>query len=213
MGTILAQTIVNNVTAEILNDIGKVRFLEAHLLDFLNEGGRTIAALMPSIYSAPASITLIGGCVQTIPATAHTLLKPRHNVVGGVPGRAITAVKEELLNTVDPNWRGGVQSATIKHIHYDPLVDQNTFLCYPPAINGSIISCVLGNIPQNLLISDPIWFDDIYESPLKNFVLARAFEKDAEYAGNPERTSYYMGLMNAQLGIQGQNASATPVSK
>jgi hypothetical protein len=213
MGTITAQTIINRVTAALLNDAGKVRFLEAHLLGFLNEGQRVIASLAPQSYSAPTSIVCVAGVVQTLPATAHTMLRPRHNVVAGNPGRAITATREEVVNTVDPNWRAATAEATVKHVIYDPTVDRKTFLVYPPATAGATISLILGLIPTDILIGAVILLDDTFEAPLSNYIMARAYEKDAEYSGNAERTSYYMNLMMTQLGLTGQSAAASTVNK
>jgi len=213
MGTITAQTLINRVTAAILNDSGKVRFLEAHLLAFLNEAQRFIASLQPEAYSAPRNLTLAAGAVQAVPADVNLIMKPRHNVVAGAPGRAITGVTEELLNTVDPNWRSGTQTATVKHIVFDPTIDKTTFLVYPPAVNGTVVSLVTNNTPADILIGATILLDDSYEAPIANYMLSRAYQKDGEYAGDPVRESSYMNMVKEQLGVKAQSDAANGVRK
>lgn len=209
MGTITAQAIIDKVSSAMLNDADKERFLQADSLRFLNEGQRVIAHLVPSSYSAPTNIVCVLGAVQTLPVTAHTMLQPRFNVVGGSPGRHITPVAEELLNVADPKWREATPTGTVKHTVYDPTVDRHTFLTYPPVLAGTTISAVLGLIPADILIGAAILLDDVFEAPLANYVAGRAYEKDAEYGGNAERTAYYMGLVMAQLGLGGQSTAAT----
>jgi hypothetical protein len=209
--TIAAQTLVDVTATHLLNDTGKVRFRQAGLLAFLNEGQRAIASLVPSAYSATTIMVLVAGSVQALPANANLMLRPRYNVTNTTtPGSAVTPVKEEVLNATNPNWRTMTPVASVKHVMYNADTPAQ-FHVYPPATAGTRLAADLALIPADILIGDNILLDDTFEAPLRNYMLARCYEKDAEYAGNPERVAYYMGLMRDGLGLKGASEDAAPM--
>jgi hypothetical protein len=209
VGTIVAQAIINRAATAILNDPNKVRFKQADQLAFLCEGQRLIASVRPDAYSADTTITLAAGVKQALPATAHVMLRPRYNLAGGTtPSRMITAVSLESLDYIDPAWRAGVQKDTVKHVVYDPQ-NPASFDVYPPVVNGTKIVALLGLVPADIVIGATILLDDTFEAPLFNYVMARNYEKDAEYAGNPARVQAYYALMQSQLGMQAQSFAAS----
>lgn len=202
MGTILASVLIGRVSAALLNDSNKVRFTEPHLLAFLNEGQRVIAAIDTSAYTALQNIVLAAGTKQAVPATARALVRPLRNMGanGTTIGNAITMVTDRVLDVLLPNWHTGAQSADIKHVIYD-VRRKETFWTYPPAIAGTQIEVELSLFPTDIAANQAILLDDSFEAPLMNYMLARSYEKDAEYAGAPALVAQYYERMATQLGL------------
>ncbi len=203
MGTIVAQTIINRAAGALLADTNKVRFIESQLLEFLNEACRVIASINPSAYSAFQTITLVAGTKQSLPAGAHLLVRPRRNMGVGAPtpGLTITVVDGLLLDVLRPGWHTETPVNVIKHVIYDDK-QQTTFWVYPPANASVQIECLLALVPADILIGATILLDDVYEAVIMNYILARAYEKDTEYAGNEAKATFYYGLVAQQLGAK-----------
>lgn len=205
MGTITAQTIIDKVSGALLADTNKVRFTQAHLLGHLNEAIRLLCAINPATLSAYMNAVLVAGTKQALPAGTHLLMQPRRNMGAGgaTPGATITSVSMEVLDVLKPGWHTEAQAAVIKHVMYDDE-RPGTFWTYPPAVAGTQIECLFAQVHADIAAGTAIPVDDVYEAPIMNYMLARTFEKDAEYAGNMARAESYYGLMAQQLGVKAQ---------
>lgn len=211
MGTLLASSIIDK--AEItLNDADNVRWTADELLGWLNSAQREIALLKPNVYTATASFVLAAGIKQTIPNTYHALLEVTRNMGtdGTTPGRAIRPVRRSDLDNCYPEWPLAANAnAVVKGFIFDPK-DPQTFWVYPPqpASGFGYVEAIMAGPPPTVAIGVAISLDDVYETPILDYILYRAFSKDTSSTGNLARaTGFYRSFLQS-LGLSSQADAA-----
>ena len=97
----------------------------------------------------------------------------------------------------------------VKHFVYSER-NSKYFYVYPPNTGTGTLELVYSASPLNAALGGLISVDDIYQSVLLDYILYRAWSKDAEYATNPTRASaHYTAFVNALGGkCQMENASS-----
>lgn len=213
MGTITAQVIIDKAQL-VLQDSAAVRWTEAELLGWLNDGQREIVALRPDARSVIGTVTLVAGTLQTIPSTGYQLLDVLRNMgsSGTTPGRAIRQVPAELLDSQLPTWHTSTSSDTTVHYVYDARVPKR-FYVWPPANAGQKLEISYSTFPTDVAANAAIDLDDIYANPLMDYILYRAFSKDFEQAGTADKAAAARQSFENSLGLKAQadaaNASQT----
>lgn len=191
----------------LLQDETNVRWTEPELLGWINSGQREIALAKPNALTSNTAMVLTAGSTkQTIPATGVQLLGVVRNMgpTGSTPGRAITGIDRNVLDVTLPTWHSDANAAgEVKHYMFDPR-DPKTFYVYPKAPATALyVEVVMAINPTALAsLASNIAFDDVYETPLIDYVLYRAFSKDSEHTANQQRAaSHYQAFQNA-LGLK-----------
>lgn len=204
MGTITGTEIVNRARRVVQDQTsGGTRWLDAELLDWINDAQREVAIHKPEASSEIVEHTCVAGTKQTLAAGAIRLL----SVIRNASGRAIRRVDRHIMDSENPDWHTDTASATTEHYIYDEDAPR-TFYVYPPKPTGGTGDIELNQsvTPTDLAtLGDTIDLDDVYANPILDYVLYRAYSKDAEYAGNEGRAaSHYQGMLNT-LGVKAQN--------
>ena len=213
MGTILASKIIENAQIVLLDKSG-VRWSPAELLGYLNEGQRALVGYKSNAYVVSRSVQLVAGTIQSIPDDAVQLFDIVRNMGanGGTPGRAIRIAKREMLDAQVPNWHAATPSAEVRHYLYAEASPRQ-FMVYPPqpTVSPNYVYMTFGALPPAVALSEPIRVDDIYEMPLLDFVLYRAWMKDTEFNADGNRSAAHMQAFIAALTGKGRNeAGASP---
>ena len=92
---------------DLIQDVGKVRWTDTELLNYLNDGRRDLAAARPDLYAETTNHALVAGTRQTIPSDGTRLIDAIRNVTSAnVIGRAVRIVEREILDAHSPDWRG-----------------------------------------------------------------------------------------------------------
>ena len=79
--------------------------------------------------------------------------------------------------------------------------DPRNFYVYPGVNGNAYVEIVYSASPTDLgSASATISVDDIYANAIIDYVLYRAYMKDAEYAGNAQRASNHYQLFTASIG-------------
>lgn len=134
---------------------------------------------------------------------------------GVTPGAIVTISSREAIDAFNRMWHTMRPGRGIQHFMFDPRTPQ-TFYVYPPATDGMWVEVSIIAAPQEVpLPSTPdeyaasgassavIDIDDRWANDLLNYVLARAWMKDAEHAGNAANVQMYTQLfinsINAQV--------------
>lgn len=212
MATITGKSLIDQVLAT-LQDVSGVRWSRTELLGYLNDGQREVVLLRPEACVTNAAFELAAGVAQqTLPSAALALVDLTHNLGGDglTPGRAIRIVSREVLDAQSPDWRATRNTGeTIEHYMYDPR-DPKTFYVYPKAPDTTCyVALVYASVP--LATDDAakvIGVADIYANALTDYVLYRAYSKDAEYAQNAQlAVAYYSAFANA-LGVRLANSQS-----
>lgn len=208
MATITGTNIIDRA-AIVLQDTTGVRWPQTdELLLWLNDGQREIVLRKPEAYAQNAVVSLAQGTKQSIPAAGIQLLDVIRNMGtgGATPGRAITRIDREILDEQRPDWHSETVSATTKHYMFDTR-DPKHFYVYPPqhATPGQV-EMIYASSPDDLsALADTITLDDVYAGVLLDYILYRAYSKDADLSPSaPQRAVAHYNSFLASLGAKGQ---------
>lgn len=204
--TITASSIVRRVV-ETLQDNTSIRWPVNQLVRYLNDGQREIYKYRPDSMAANVSQTLVAGTKQTLPTGAQRLIDITRNTAGP----AVRICSREILDAQVPAWHQLTGVATIQHFMYD-IRDPLKYYVYPPATTSASLELVVSSNPTDVtepadgaLYSDVagnISVQDIYANDLQDYMLYRAYNKDAEYAGNAQRAAGHYAAFANSLGIE-----------
>jgi len=200
-----AQSIVQRVT-ETLQDSTSVRWPVGELARYFNDGQREIAMHRPDATATTASFTCASGARQTLPAAAAKLLDVSRNLS---TSRAIRPASREMLDAHNPSWYGITPSTGVVHYTYDQR-EPKVFYVYPPATSATSLELVYSAYPTDIAepssgtytaITGNLGVADTFANALVDYILYRAYMKDAEFAGVAGRAqAHYAAFANA-LGV------------
>lgn len=200
--------------AVILQDPTNIRWPQTELLDWLNDGQREVALYKPNVFVKNVTIQLVAGTKQSLPADGISLIDVVRNmgVDGTTPGSAIRAVSREILDAQVSGWHSSTASITVKHFVYTPL-DPKNFYVYPPqpSTGMSRVEVIYVAAPTDATLVSTITIDDVFMTALLNYILFRAYTKDAEYANNAQLAAqYYQAFQGALTGKTAAETVSNP---
>lgn len=212
MGTIVAREVLDRA-GTLLYDQTHVHWQEEELTDWLNDAQRAVVRFKPDAKVTNASVALVAGTKQTIPAAGIRLVRVTRNMGanGSTPGRAITEANMDVLDRERPNWHTDTAAATIKHFFYDRR-DPRNFYIWPPSDATTQIEIVYSANPTDVsdLDADTIDLDDIYLDAILDWMLYRALSKlSAENKDNAGRQQIALSTFMKTLGVQEQSELGT----
>lgn len=192
----LASDIISRVRI-VLNDLTGVHWADPELLSWINDGQLIVAIIRPDSVARTAAMSLVAGTKQSIPSDGIRLL----DVVRNVGGRAIRIIDRDVLDLFDPNWHKST-AGEIKHYVYDNRVPMD-FYVYPQAKAAQQIEITYSKIPTKVAATtDALAVADIYQDIIVNYVLFRAYSKDAEHAANASMAATYLQIVNSLAGVK-----------
>lgn len=205
--TTSAQSVLQRVVVT-LQDPNAVRWTTAELVRYLNDGQRDIALIRPDATATPFTMGLVAGARQTLPTAGAKLLEVIRNTTG--TQRAVRLVNRNVLDAQNPDWYSKAGVLDIKHYTFDAR-EPRVFYVYPPALTGASVEMVYSAYPADITepsagalytaVSGNLSVQDIFANALTNYILYRAFSKDAETVNAAAATSYYQ-LYQSMLGIE-----------
>ena len=211
MATITVSSVLARC-AVLLQDPTNIRWPQAELLDWLNDGQREIALYKPNAFVKNLSVQLTAGTKQSLPADGVSLVDVVRNMGanGTAPGNAVRAVAREILDSQTPDWHAAAQVASVKHFVYSVL-DPKNFYVYPPSNGTGRVEIIYVAAPADATLAGTITLDDIFVTALVNYILYRAYSKDAEFAANAAAAqAYYQAFQGLLAGKAGAEAGTNP---
>ncbi len=191
MSTITVASIISKVQT-ILQDTTGIRWPEAELLGWINDGQREIVLYKPNAFVKNSSVKLVTGTKQSIPDDGVQLIDVVRNMgtTGTAAGSAIRITMREILDSQVPNWHSLTASSVVKHYMYNPL-DPRNYYVYPPqpAVNQGYVEVIYAAAPTDATLNSVITLDDIYQTVLTDYALYRAYSKDTEFAADQNRAA------------------------
>lgn len=138
---------------------------------------------------------------------------------GLTPGRAVRVVSREVLDSQNPDWHTITGAGRVEQFVFDPRAPKIFYVT--PAVNDTptwVEVSYLANpaeIPNTGTKAAPLYgvdsvnpavisVDDKYIDDLVNYVLARAYMKDADFASSQPNASAYSGMFTSSLNAQVQ---------
>lgn len=215
---IAASTIIGKAQI-LLQDPDATRWPLAELVGWFNDAQREVLLHRPEANAVTESFQLAQGVQQTLPASGVCLINVTRNLgySANGSGRPIRAVSREVMDAQNPSWPfdpafSAPTSGTLTAAHgarnfmYSPLVPKK-FSIYPqapnPATNAWYIEINYSKLPTDIALSGGavagnLGIDDIFANAIVDYVLFRAYSKDAEYAKNAQlAVAYYTSFANA----------------
>lgn len=215
MGTITADKLYARAQ-RILQDTTSIRWPTSELLDWLDDGMLEVTLLRPEASITNSTIAMTANSTkQTLPAAALQLIKVTRNMgaAGSTPGAAIRLVSMDILDSQNPNWHTDTAAAAVKHYMFDPR-DPKTFYVYPQPNSTYHLEVVYSSAPTKVTRSgaapnetstSAISVDDIYANALLDYMLYRAYSKDATFAQNSQLAVAHYAAFQNSLGVKTQN--------
>jgi hypothetical protein len=157
-----------------------------------------------------ATVPLVIGTKQSIPASGITLIDVVRNMgasAAPAAGNAIRLIDREVLDAQRANWHTLISTGVTEHYIFDGR-DPKTFYVYPQAGGTEAIEIVYSAAPADvvpvgaLLAIEVISIDDIYANALLDYILYRAYSKDAEYAANTALAVGHYQAFGQSLGLK-----------
>jgi hypothetical protein len=183
-----------------LADPNYKRWSEAELIKYINDGQREVVLYKPDASSANTNVTLVAGSKQAMPSDSIRLVSVVRNTSTN-SSRAVRAVPRETLDRFKPNWHSEKQNAEVQHFVFDEN-DQNVFYVYPPNDGNGQVEVMYTQTPTDVAsTTDNLGVSDAYANAVLDYVLYRAFSKDADIPSSAQRaTGHYRALMAAISG-------------
>lgn len=207
----------------VLQDAAFVRWTLPELLDWLNDGQREVVLNRPEANSQNIVMAMAAGTQQMLPSQYLALVRAVRNLKSGVEspragGRIIKSVQREIMDAANPSWHDTDETLATKEVRHvifsqdDPL----TFYVYPPNDGTGFIEAVVSEEPDTIpLPGSPnvigsytvaISIQPIYANALLDYILFRAYSKDAQYAPGIARAQAHYQLFANSLGIKMANS-------
>lgn len=186
--TVTVNSLVTRAST-VLTDTSNIRWTTTEIVDWFNEGAVPIVEKYPDACTKTVNLTLVAGSKQANPADCIEIVDMRQNSGGA----AITPCDRNSLDRFQPTWMTTPTASTVKHWMDDPQPD--TFYVYPAqSATPATVVLTYAAIPAAMTSGGNITIRDIYSENLVNYALYRAFSKDAEFGGDPQRAAAYYQL-------------------
>lgn len=198
----------------ILQDVTGTRWDEPELLDWFNDGRRELAILKPAEFSERLQVPLVEGCLQQLPDGAFQLLSVACNLVNAAPriaGRAVRFVDRRILDLTHPRWQENeVFPFSRDALNYTIDADQLTsFLVFPGNDGTGIVEVTAAVLPDEAtLVTEGLGLNPLYLNAMVDYVLYRAFSKDADFTGNAERAGSHYSMFASAVGVRSTSENA-----
>ncbi len=207
MATTKVMTVLKNAQTILLDKTG-TRWPLPELLNWYNAAQLAIVNHRPDALSKNVPFACALGTLQVLPAEALRLLDVPRNESGNK--KPIRLIAREILDDQNPDWHSeAAPKSQVDHFVYDDRNPKN-FWVYPCPAATTSIRVVYSVAPVEVAIANfdtdvqVMTLDDIYVNPLMDYILYRAYSKDAEYAGNANRATMHYESFNTALGIKTQ---------
>jgi hypothetical protein len=201
----------------ILHDTTKVRWQETELLDWLNDAQREIVLIRPDSSVTSEALDLDPGTKQTLPPLGIRILDVIRNTGAG----AVRVIDRNVLDAQQPDWHVTPVSEVVEHFMFD-LRDPKRFYVYPaqPATGMGSVELVYSSSPTDATLAvaadsaaippivaaadSGLTLDDVYANAILDYILYRAYSKDADFAGNAQRALKHHEAFVTSLGLKFQ---------
>ncbi len=182
-----------NRAASLLSDEEFVRWEEAELLEWLNDGQRAVAkGPATDAYVLRANITAVAGTVQNLPDNGIRLVDVVKNVTDG---RSILQSDYATIDLLKSTWRAAT-AGPAENFFYDER-NPKEFEVYPPAVGGELIELVYNANPGDAAMGGNIVIDDLYSDSLLDYIMYRSLSKDTEESSSQlgKATAFYRAFL------------------
>ena len=203
---------------DILQD-ENIRWPRVELQRWINESYLQIALLRPDASSKSGTFTCAAGTRQVLTtgfSSALRLLDVVRNMAATSDKKVIRLISRSVLDDQRPAWHTETGTVNAQNYTFDPRQPKDFFV-YPPATTSMQVEVVYADAPGAHDLSEAylhpttgsttemIKLDDIYLGSIIDWVLYRAYSKDAEYAANAQRATLHNQAFLTSIGSKTQS--------
>jgi hypothetical protein len=224
VATVKVREIIGRV--ELILQDSNVRWPRLELQSWINEAYLASVLLRPDANAKTGTFTCAAGSRQVLTAQFSSglqILDITRNLAASSTKKVVRLVQRSVLDDQKPTWHTETSTVNVQHYMYDPRQPKEFFV-YPPATTSAQLEIVYVDIPGAHALSesalDPagsdttvMLLDDIYMTPVIDWVLYRAYSKDAEIGANEQRAAAAYQTFNAAMGAKSQTDSAVSPQK
>jgi len=193
---------VSNRVGYILTDTTAVRWTLPERELWINDGIRELLTLVPSAYVKHATLQLVEGELQALPSDCRALLEVRFSQQPMSDSRlCVRKVSREMLSIARSLWINRQGRGEVREYSYDAS-DPLRFYVFPAQPDEpGLVEIVYQAVAPWVSLAAEFPLRDDYAMAVVNYVLHRAYSKDAEFAGNAQiAVSYYQAFKTALSG-------------
>jgi hypothetical protein len=206
----------------ILHDTTNVRWQEDELLKWVNDAQTEVVLFRPDASVTSTTLSLAAGTKQyipgvddvavtpaTVPATylpagIRLIDVPRNVSATSLPSDAITVVDRAVLDAQLRSWQSVNTKTSVEHYSFD-LRDPKVFYVYPGVLVGTKVDIVYSSVPVVATdVTEDLAIPLVYSNAVLDYVLYRAYSKDADFAGNAQRALHHYEAFTRTLGLKFQ---------
>lgn len=198
-------TLLHDIGVSLQDEMGVV-WNDETKTKFVNEAILMIANLRPDSSPGVVDFPIIAGSAkQTIPDDGFIFMEATRNIGGS--GRPIKQIDRGSLDNTVPSWSVPADGVTgIEVAMFDQRIPK-AFYIYPvPSAGTSLtIELMYGKTPATFTGTEAsLPIDDIWLTPIKEFVLYRAFGMNSKRM-NINRSATHLNAFYNALNIKAQN--------
>ena len=220
MATIKVREVIKRVE-DVLQD-SNVRWPRIELQNWLNESYLQIVQLRPDSNAKTGTFTCVAGTRQTITtgfASALRIIDIVRNLAATSDKKVVRLINRSVLDDQRPAWHTDTATVNIQNYTFD-VRQPKSFFVFPPATTAAQLEVVYADLPTAHALSaanldpassssDVILVDDTYISAIIDWILYRAFSKDAEFAANAARAGAHYQTFMSSIGTKTQSDIAS----
>lgn len=199
-----------------------LRWSKAEKIQWINDAHKAIILLRPDAGMRTADFTCVANTKQSLldqnglaDLNTYTPVRLRE-VVRNKPtsgtGRSIRHELKRVLDDQLPEWHAAASSTAVQFYTHDPA-HPTSFYLYPAPAAGRKVEVTYSATPTATLAEgDYITLEDIWVPVILDYVLYRAYTKDAEYTANLERAAaHYKTFADAVMANAQAQAALPPI--
>jgi hypothetical protein len=197
-----------NRAAALLSDKEFVRWEEAELLEWLNDGQTAIArGPATDVYVLRDDITCAAGTVQSMPNDNIRLVDVVKNVDDG---SAVLQADYAMVDILQSTWRAAAAGVAENYFYDERNPDE--FEVYPPQAGGELIEILYNAVPPASAIDGSLHINDAYSDAVLDYMVYRALSKDTEDTATEMRKAdrYHQSFLMAAGFRDATDASIEP---
>jgi hypothetical protein len=199
----------------LLQDPDGVRWTNFDLNQWLNGSYTEIVNLRPDASTATDTYVCTLGTRQVLTdqfSNAQRLLSANRNS----EGRALQLVPRQLLDTTKRRWHAETPTTDVEFYVFEPITPTQ-FWVYPPAESGAQIEVTYSFLPEPHVLlpgaefstTETLRVPDSYVNAVLDYILYRAYSKDAENQVAMQRAVAHYQAMQTSLGVKMQSDQAS----
>lgn len=212
----MAVTTVSEVVGNaklVLQEITEsgTRWANEELIGWLNEFYQAAVQLKPDASTINEELELVSGTKQSLPASGLRLVDVVRNTGVGSDMLAVMVTTRRALDSTRRAWHSDPKSQNIEQYVFDDM-NPDTFYVYPPAEAGAALEIIYSSVPiphdkaggLSAIADEKFKLNDAFVPIALDYILYRAYAKDAEHAANLQRSQMHYNAFMQQLSGKAQ---------